>query len=846
MSKSEHPWVVHKFGGTSMNGAERIRGVADLVQKRVGTPEHCKQAVVVSAMSKVTDALLELVAAARARDDSYIQKLEALRQRHLITLEALLGGDPRIETVRNPLEQDFQDIGEILRGIYLSRTADFRTAELISGYGEIWSARFLSATLQIHALSSAFLDAREVLVVESGESWVHVDWEKSQKKLDDLWGRLSQNHDCVVITGFIASTVDGLPATLKRNGSDFSASIFGKLLRAPQIVIWTDVDGVLSADPRLVPEAIVLDHLSYDEATELAYFGAKVVHPSTMAPAIEDRIPIWIRNTFNPEHPGTVIHTRDSTFRNASTQRGPVTGFSTVDQVALLNVEGTGMVGVPGVAERLFGALRSVGVSVILISQASSEHSICFAVPAGQAQLARSTVEKAFFAELHHGQIERVDVLPDCSILAAVGDDMVAHPGISGRFFTALGRAGVNIRAIAQGSSERNISVVIARAEASRALRAVHAAFTLSDVTLSLGLIGPGLIGGTFLKQLANESRRLKEQYGVDLRIRGILSSSRMWLCDTGIDPGDWRAGFEKEAVPADIRTFVRHIHAEHLPHAVILDCTSSTELPKHYPDWMKQGIHLITPNKKGNTGGLASYREIRESARRHGRHYLYETTVGAGLPIIQTLRDLVQTGDRVLEIQGVLSGTLSYIFNTWDGNRPFSEAVLEAKRLGYTEPDPRDDLSGMDVARKLTILGREMGLSLELADVQVESLVADGLQTGSVDEYIKKLPSQDDLMKGRLEAARSRGEVLRYVGIIEAPEGIGGIARASVTLRSFPASHAFGRLSGSDNSVSFRTRRYHAQPLVVQGPGAGPEVTAAGVFADLLKLSSYLGAVIG
>jgi aspartokinase/homoserine dehydrogenase 1 len=425
---------------------------------------------------------------------------------------------------------------------------------------------------------------------------------------------------------------------------------------------------------------------------------------------------------------------------------------------------------------------------------------------------------------------------------------MVAHAGVSGRFFTALGRAGVNIRAIAQGSSERNISVVIARLEATRALRAVHAAFTLSDITLSLGLIGPGLIGGTFLKQLATESRRLKEQHGVDLRIRGILSSSRMWLSETGIEPDSWREHFEKESVPADIGTFVRHIQAEHLPHAVILDCTSNAELPKLYPEWMKRGIHLITPNKKGNTGGLAAYREIRESARRHGRHYLYETTVGAGLPIIQTLRDLVQTGDQVLEVQGVLSGTLSYIFNTWDGQRPFSEAVLEAKRLGYTEPDPRDDLSGMDVARKLTILGREMGLSLELADVQVESLVADELRAGSVEEYISKLTSQDAAMKTRLEDARSRGEVLRYVGVIEVAQdgGAGGAARASVTLRTFPSTHAFGRLSGSDNSVSFRTRRYHAQPLVVQGPGAGPEVTAAGVFADLLKLSSYLGAVIG
>jgi aspartokinase/homoserine dehydrogenase 1 len=584
--------------------------------------------------------------------------------------------------------------------------------------------------------------------------------------------------------------------------------------------------------------------LSYDEATELAYFGAKVVHPSTMAPAIADQIPIWIRNTFNPEHPGTVIHTRNSPHKKTGAERGPVTGFSTIDRIALINLEGTGMVGVPGVAERLFGAIRSVGVSVIMISQASSEHSICFVVPEPQAELAKKTVEKTFFAELHHGQIEKVEVLTDCSILAAVGDVMVEHPGVAGKFFGALGKAGVNIRAIAQGSSERNISTVIARTDAVRALRAVHAAFTLSSTTLSLGLIGPGLIGSTFLDQWAREAARLKRHHGIDLRVRGILSSSRMVLSEGGLSPESWKREFEEKSVPSDLEAFIRHIHADHIPHAVILDCTSSAELSSAYPSWMERGLHVITPNKKGNTGTQQNYQRARTTSRRHARHYLYETTVGAGLPIIQTVRDLVQTGDRVRRVEGVLSGTLSFLFNTWDGAKPFSEIVLEARSLGYTEPDPRDDLSGMDVARKLVILAREMGLELELTDVKVEGLVPVSLQSGTIEDYLKRLPEQDAAMQALLMDAKAKGQVLRYVGVIENLKG--EAPRVSVSLQRFAASHAFGRLSGSDNCVAFVTDRYHSQPLVVQGPGAGPEVTAAGVFADLLKLSSYLGAVLG
>ncbi len=813
-------WVVHKFGGTSLAGAERYRQVAAILHAEPGA----KKAVVVSAMHKVTDALIELVELAKARDDDYLARAEALKARQTEAVNDLLSSGKELLDV---IESDFRDIGEILRGVYLSRTYSDRTLELIAGHGELWSAQLLNAHLNATDTASSWLDARSVLTVEPDDTAVSVDWSRSETRTAQWLQTLAS--DWVVITGFVASTPEGIPTTLKRNGSDYSASIFGKLLDAEAITIWTDVDGILSADPRLVPEAVVLEDVSYQEATELAYFGAKVVHPSTMAPAIEKKIPIWIRNTFNPAAPGTKISERVHA-------RAAIKGFATVDGMALVNVEGTGMIGVPGVANRLFGALAEVGVSVVMISQASSEHSICFAIPEAQAPLARKTVERAFFAELHHGQIQMIDLTENCSILAAVGDTMVDHPGVAGKFFSALGKARVNIRAIAQGSSERNISAVIDRADSRKALRAVHAAFYLSPQTISIGVIGAGLIGGTFVDQLNSQMGTLRDEFKIDLRMRGILNSRTMWLSERGRTLENWRESVRENGQPGDLETFVSHVQADHFPHAVILDCTSSAELTRQYPKWLERGIHIITPNKKANSGPMEFYRSLRSITRATNRHYLYETTVGAGLPIINTLRDLVHTGDRVHKIEGVLSGTLSYIFNTFDATKPFSQIVRDAREKGYTEPDPRDDLSGMDVARKLVILAREMGLDLELDEVRIESLVPESLRQCTVEEFLDTLSSYDPTMTDRFDQANGRDEVLRYVGVVD-PAG-----RCSVALKSYPRSHAFSGTSGSDNIVAFTTQRYQTNALIVQGPGAGPDVTAGGVFADLLRLASYLG----
>ncbi|MCI0434753.1 MAG: aspartate kinase, partial [Gemmatimonadetes bacterium] len=482
-----------------------------------------------------------------------------------------------------------------------------------------------------------------------------------------------------ILPGFVARDGEGLQTTLGRNGSDFSAAVVAGLVEAREIVIWTDVDGILSADPRLVPEATLIDSLSYQEAMELAYFGAKVLHPQAMGPAVARAIPIWIRNTFNPTCPGTLICERP-----ASTL--PVKGITSINRVALLNLEGTGMIGVPGTAERLFAALRQHRISVILISQASSEHSICFAVPFDQADRAETVVRQAFDRELEHGQIQQVELARECSIVAVVGDGMAGTPGVAAKMFSALGNAGVNIRAIAQGASERNISAMVASRDLTRALRSVHASFYLSAHTVSIGVIGPGLVGGAFLEQLASQASRLRETFNLDLRLRGVLGSRRMVLGDSVLDVQQWKRAYV-DGAPADIDTFVAHIDAEHLPHAVVIDCTASGEVAARYPDWLARGVHVVTPNKCANSGALSLFDAIAASRRHGGTHYLYEATVGAGLPVIQTLRDLRETGDDIRRIEGILSGTLSYLFNVWDGRQPFSTVLLDARRQGFTEP---------------------------------------------------------------------------------------------------------------------------------------------------------------
>ena len=817
---------MHKFGGSSIADAGCMERVANIVEQ-----DPCRRlAVVLSACRGVTDALLHLVSASERRDLAVVDDLEALRHRHVLIATTLLAPAGVREYV-GELDRDCQDIRGLLQTVSLIRAAPSGLRDVVVGFGEIWSTRLFARYLEHRNRRAGrvdWVDAREIIEVSWGPLGPNVQWPQSRANAERTVPR--DDDGTLVITGFIARDAQGLQTTLGRNGSDFSASIFGDLLDAQEIHIWTDVDGVLSADPRLVPDAMVIDSLSYSEAMELAYFGARVIHPQTMTPAVAKSIPIRIRNTFAPDHAGTVICARP-----VSTHL--VKGITTIDGIGLVNVEGAGMIGVPGTAHRLFGALREHGISVIMISQGSSEHSICFAVPLAEIERTDRVVRAAFDTELRQGQIQSVEIARDCSILSVVGDGMAGTPGVAAKVFGALGNAAVNVRAIAQGASERNISLVIDARQATRAVASVHSSFYLSPHTISVGVIGPGLVGSAFIEQLATQAVRLKRDAKLDLRLRAIMRSRDMVLGSPMIPLDSWRdsAG---AATPSDLLQFEQHVHADHLPHAVIVDCTASAEIARCYPRWLAAGIHVVTPNKKANAADRQFYARLDEARREGGSHYLYEATVGAGLPIIQTLRDLQETGDEVRRIEGILSGTLAYLFNVWDGRQQFSAIVRDAKQRGYTEPDPRDDLSGIDVARKLIILARETGLDLELEDVQLESLVPESLQNCAAATFLDRLPELDAPMLERLHFAQGHGRVLRYVGSLDAAAGT-----ASVGLVELDRSHPFANINLTDNIVRFVTSRYDRNPLVVQGPGAGPAVTAGGVFADLLRVCAYLGA---
>jgi bifunctional aspartokinase / homoserine dehydrogenase 1 len=819
-------FVAHKFGGSSMRDAMRIRGVADILLKRVGE----RQIVVVSAMQGMTDALIGLVQQAAARDGRWRENLERIRTRHLQTANELLGD--KAQAMLEWLHCESADLADVLHALALMGTSSREAMDLVQGLGEVWSSRLLAAYLVAHGESGDWLDARELLVVRPEELGVMVDWPRSQLGFDNWIARTPSQR--VIVTGFVARDSEQRATTLGRNGSDYSGAIFGALAGASEIHIWTDVDGVLSADPRLVPEAILVPELSYHEACELAYFGAKVIHPQTMAPAIERGIPIFIRNTFKPELVGSRIGPELSL-------EPPVKGVSAADGMALINVEGAGMIGVPGTAERLFGALRQNGVSVVMISQGSSEHSICCVVREQDAERAERALKEVFARELDRGAIQAIAVQAGISVLAVVGDGMAGIPGIAARLFDHLGRGHVNVRAIAQGASERNISVAIDTRDAAKALRVVHAGFYLSAQTISIGVIGPGNVGAALIEQLAAVQEKLLREVGLDLRLRAI-AGSRKWLRDArGLDLTRWKADYAalSAAEPVDLDAFAAHVHAEHLPYALIVDCSASDLVAAKYADWLKQGIHIITPNKNAGSGSLERYRAIQAATRAGAARFRYEATVGAGLPVISTLRDLIDTGDEIYSVEGMFSGTLAFLFNRFDGTQAFSALVREARQLGYTEPDPRDDLDGRDVARKLVILAREQGLAIELKDVEVRSLVPEAIAGGNTESFMANVSAMDAPMQALLDAARAENKVLRFVAKLSR-EG-----KASVGLVALARDHAFANARLTDNVVQFSTRRYFSNPLVVQGPGAGPEVTAAGVFADLLRVSAHLGAKV-
>lgn len=824
--KQKKQWFVHAVHGNSCMNAE---GSSKLIDIRMQTEGRC--VFTVSPVGHVSKTLTGLLGLAAGKNHDVWERLDEFRVEQLESVSRLSGGDEqrRLET---ELMQGFTDIRELLKAVWLVGEYSDAAVKFIEASQLKWLLSGLEIRLKKAGFSPVTVESTQLFFAELSDGQLHVDYERSGAALHDF----AQDHadaDTLLIAGGWFTGSKGNLLSSGYRSSELLASACGNMLDAGLVTFWNENGFVTTADPELVPQAAVITELTYAEATELSFFGADILHPQAYVPAIAKDIPLNIRNMADIAHPGTLI-----TSAVSKDVLSPVKGFSVIRHAALVNIEGAGMIGVPGISSRLFSAMRENDISVILISQASSEHSICFAVPEQDGELAGIIAKRVFADELEDYRIQSIDVEKECAILAAVGEQMPGTYGIAAKFFTALGKAHINVRAIAQGSSERNISAVIKRSDATRALRALHAGFFLSNQTLSIGLFGPGLIGSTLLDQIARESERLKADFNVDLRIRGIANTSSMILDDQGIDLGKWKQLFEKNGTPVDLDVFVDHVAADYFPHTVFIDCSTSQILPQHYTEWIERGIHIITPNKKAGTAPDPIYQKMMAVGRKRSKHFLYETTVGAGLPIIGTLKDLIQTGDRIRRIEGVFSGTLAYLFWRFDGSVPFSELVREAKKLGYTEPDPRDDLSGMDIVRKAVILSREIGMTVEVEDVPVLNLVPEHLRDVSIDEFMEQLDCIDERLEQLRKEADANGELLKYVGVIDPEDHV-----CKVELRGYAKDHPFARISGTDNIVAFTTDRYAQQPLVIQGPGAGPEVTAGGVFADLLRLSSFLGA---
>lgn len=825
---------VLKFGGTSVGSADSIKAVADIVLQYHHQQVSCT--VVVSAMGGVTDRLIAISQEAAQGGESYKQLLADLEKHHFSAARELIGVHAQSKVFAR-LKTLFNELDDLMHGVYLLRERSPRTMDLVLSFGERLSAYLISQFLKEQGVDAEFLDAREIIVTDKTFNNAKVDFITTNQKIQEYFSR----HKALqIVTGFVAATPEQETTTLGRGGSDYTASILGAALNAEEIEIWTDVDGVMTADPRQVSSAFSLDAISYIEAMEMSHFGAKVIYPPTLLPVLSKNIPLRIRNTFHREFPGTLVSKNPYSTVIRQVLNGAkapaVKGISSIKEVAMLTLEGSGMVGTPGISSRLFGALAQRSINVIIITQASSEHTITFAVSPADAEAAQQTMSEEFANEIEAGKIQAPVIERNLSIVAIVGENMRQTPGISSRLFTALGRNGINVRAIAQGSSEANLSVVISQRNLHKALNTVHEAFFLSEKkTLNVFLIGIGLIGKTLLEQISQQREYLQKNRILEISVIGIANSKKMAFSESGLKPNEWSSILEQEGEETSISSFVHKMKEMNLPNSVFVDCTASEDVVKYYAEVLQSAISIVTPSKLANSRSYQEYQQLQTAARQAGVQFLYETNVGAGLPVIRVLQDLNDSGDKVYKIDGILSGTLSYIFNTFTSGKRFSEIVRQAKELGYTEPNPRDDLQGMDVARKILILAREVGISLELEDVEVENILPPSCtEATSSEAFFEALASADDEFSARLKQAEDQNKKLRFVATLENE-------KAEVRLLSVGPSHPFYSLSGSDNIISFTTARYRERPLVVKGPGAGAEVTAAGVFADLISVSNYL-----
>jgi aspartokinase/homoserine dehydrogenase 1 len=808
---------VLKFGGTSVANAENISKTIKITLEAL--PKG-RTVVVASAISKCTDALIKIAELASKNDKTYLELINDLEARHIQLINDLI---TETSTTHSELtcSSSFNSLREVCNGLSMVKELTPVVLDQIMSYGELLSTKIISDKLSAMNVSHEWLDSRQLIKTKLQYSQNTVDFKATEKLIRKAFE--DSNKELFIMPGFIASDFSGKTTTLGRGGSDYTASIVAVCSDSQLLEIWTDVNGMMTADPRIVPEAKTITNISYKEALELSHFGAKVVYPPTIQPVISKEIPIAVKNTFDPYGEWTLIESRPP----GSQDR--VRGISSSNKIALLSIEGSGMVGIPGYSSKLFGALANKGVNIILITQASSVHTMCIAVDEKDAAISKEAIEEVFTYEISLGKLEPLKVETGNSIVSIVGDDMKNQAGTSGRMFDALGRAGINIRAIAQGSSERNVSAIISSKDIDEAIKTIHREFFGQKIKrINVIVAGYGNVGKEVVAIIQNQYKNILDKYNTDVRLVGVANSRRSLIDKAGLQKVSVEL-LEEKGIGYDIDDLVKKSILLSLKNTVFVDCTASEEVGKKYPELLRNGINVVASNKTANSGSLDSYKAIRAAAKIGTSFFFYETNVGAALPVISLIHQMTSSGDKIYSIDGLLSGTLNYLFSRYDGSKPFASLVREAKEAGYTEPDPRLDLSGKDVIRKCLILAREIGYDIEQNDIKAEGFLPPEFFKGSLEEFYGKLENYEEFFKKLYNESASKGEKLKFIASIEN-------GTASVGIRSVGKEHPLYTID-EDNSVIIKSADY-PRPLRIIGAGAGARQTATGVFNDILKIN--------
>lgn len=811
---------VLKFGGTSVGSSKNINRVITILEN-YATKD--KVICVVSAVGGITDKLLKAGRLAQKKDEDYLSEYKTIKSIHLKLLLDLVPS--KNKTISKTIEDKLKQLKELLDGIYLINELSPQTSDKLVSFGELLSSFIITEALKYKGVNAKRKNTQDLIVTNSNFTKAEVDFETTNLKIRDYFNE--SDYSITIVPGFISKSSKGEITTLGRGGSDYTAAIIAAALNVTQLEIWTDVSGMYTANPKLVKHAFPIERISYQEAMELSHFGAKVLYPPTVQPVLDLNIPIHIKNTLKPEAAGTIISNENNNKTNIAT------GITNINDIALLTLQGNGMVGVPGFSKRLFEVLAQEKINIILITQASSEHSICFGILQSDASAAETAINTVFEHEISIHKIDPIIVELNLSIIALIGDNMKNHQSISGKMFSTLGKNNINIRAIAQGASERNISAVIAEKDVEKALNTIHERFFEdNNKQLNVFITGIGNVGEKLIDQIEQQHEFLKKNLKLDVRIIGLANSRKMVFNAKGIDLKNWAAQFH-HADKSTLEGFFEKATQLNLRNSIFVDVTANEAVSKMYAGYLKNSIAVVACSKIACSSDYKNYKHLKDLSLKYNTPFLYETNVGAGLPIINTLNNLVASGDKVTSIQAVLSGSLNFIFNNFNDHTNFHDTVKRAQFEGYTEPDPRIDLSGIDVARKMLILARENGGTMDIDAIENESfLTKANLESGSVDDFYKTLKKDEAHFQALYANAKAKDCQLKYVA--EFKNG-----KAKVGLQEIPNNHPFSNLEGKDNIVMFYTQRYPEQPLIVKGAGAGADVTASGLFADIIRIGN-------